>query len=127
RRELHRGRALGAESSFVDRAVRVAFDLQELGRAVDILRVGDEPAPDGAVGADGVDFLGAGDAKVERALLRGGEVEPERIRTGNERHAGGAGGSELQELTTSDFRHRIGHPFYSREPPQAKNGANVLA
>ena len=54
-----------------------------------------------------MNFLGASDPEVERALLRGGKVEAERIRKRNERHAGRAGGSELQELTTSDFRHRI--------------------
>jgi len=59
-----------------------------------------------AVRAQRVDFFCAGDPQVERSLLCRGEVEPERIRKWNERHAGSAGGSELQELTTRDFRHR---------------------
>jgi len=114
-------------SSQLDRAVGGSFDLQELGRATRFLCVRDEPAADGAIRAYGVDFLGACDAEIERPLFRGGEVEPERIRERNEGHTGGAGGSELQELTTSDFRHRIGHPFYSGSPRRATNGAKVLA
>jgi hypothetical protein len=54
-----------------------------------------------------MNFLGAGDAEIEGSLLCRGKVEPKWVRNRNEGHPGGAGGSELQELTTSDFRHRI--------------------
>src|SRR5436853_507320 len=84
-------------------SVRIAFDLEELGLSVDLFRVRDERAPDRAIGTDRMNFLRAGDAKLERSLLRGGDIEPERIGNGNERHAGGAGGSELQEFTSRDF------------------------
>src|SRR5207253_10478277 len=117
--ELPRGRAFGTEPAFVHRAVGVALDLEELGLSVDLFRVRDERAPHGAIGANGVDFLGAGDPQVDRPFLRGSEIKTERIREWNERHTGGAGGSELQELTASDFRHR-NRPRFTPEVPEAQ-------
>src|SRR5438094_781646 len=106
RRELHRRRALRAQPSLVHRAVGITLDLEKLGLSVDLLRVSDERAADRTVRTQRVDFFGAGNPQVERSLLCRGEVEPKGICKWNERHAGGAGGSELQELTTRDFRHR---------------------
>src|SRR5207247_3859975 len=106
RRELHRGRALGAQPALVHGAVGITLDLKELCLPADLFRVRDERAADGAVRTDRVDFLRARDAHLDRPLLRRANVETERVRKWNERHAGGAGGSELQEFTASDFLHR---------------------
>src|SRR4029079_12288355 len=105
--ELHRGRALWTESAFVDRTVGVSLDLEELGLSVHFLRVRDQRTADRAVRAKGVDFLRPRYTEVERPFLRGGDIEAEGIRKGNERHPGAAGGSELQEFTPRDFRHRV--------------------
>src|SRR5207249_12131621 len=102
RRELHRRGTLRAEAALVDRAIGIALDLKELGRSVDFLRVRDERAAHSAIRAERMDLLRTGDAQVQRALFRRGDIETERVSKGNERQAGGAGGSELQELTTSE-------------------------
>src|SRR3989440_5740917 len=125
RRELHRRRALRAEAALVHRAVGVALDLKDLRLAAHLFGVGHECAADGAVRADRVDFLRSGDAQVERAFLRRGDVETERVGNWNERHAGGAGGSELQEFTASDFRHRNRLSVLLRPFCPCKFGAKV--
>src|SRR5207249_7143224 len=79
RRELHRGRTLRAEASLVDRAVGIALDLQQLRLAVRVLlRVGDETATDGAVRAERLHFLRAGETELLLDLLRAPDVEAER-------------------------------------------------
>src|SRR5262249_44899884 len=74
--ELQRARALRAQAPLVDRAVRVALDLQQLDLAAgQLLRVCEKRAPDGAVRADRVGYGRSLDAQ---ALLDpGGFVELE--------------------------------------------------
>src|SRR5450756_1183052 len=64
-RKLHRGRALWAQAAFVDRAVGIALDLEQLHAAVRVLaRIRDQRTADRAIGADGVRLLGARDPQV---------------------------------------------------------------
>src|SRR5450759_2946642 len=70
-RQLHRGRALWAQAAFVDRAVGIAFDLEQLHAAIAVLAgVRDQRTPYRTVGADGVRLLGARDPQVLIALGR---------------------------------------------------------
>src|ERR1700737_2010599 len=75
--ELHRGGPLRTEPSLVDRAVRIALDLQQLGGSVGVrLRVRDQGTTDGAVGADGVRLFGVRDVEALLELSGLGRVEP---------------------------------------------------
>src|SRR2546421_9907525 len=101
--ELHRGRTLRTEPSLVDRAVRVALDLQQLRGAVALLPgVGDERATDRAVRTDAVQLLGSGDAQVLFDTRRLGDRDVEaEARSG---HGARAGDAYLEEFPTCDSR-----------------------
>src|SRR6267143_958335 len=101
--ELHRGRTLRTEPSLVDRAVRVALDLQQLRGPVALLPgVGDQRATDRAVRADAVELLGSRDPQVllDPRRLRHRDVETE---TGGSDGAR-AGDAYLEEFPTCDSR-----------------------
>src|SRR5207249_7568952 len=113
RRELHRRRPFRAEAALVDRAVGVALDLQQLRLAVgSLLRVRDERAADRAVRAQRTDFLGARDAERELALFRKTQVEAERVGKRCECGGTGAGGAELEELTTGEVAHVLSRVLF---------------
>jgi hypothetical protein len=103
-RQLHRRRALRAEPALVDRAVRVAFDLQQLHGAIGVLAgIRDQRAADRAVRADRMRFLGPRDAEVLLDLGRFGDSDVEaksRCRQGP-----GTRNSNLQEIPTCDGRY----------------------
>src|ERR1700694_1465410 len=102
--ELHRGGALGAEPALVDRAVRVALDLDDPLRAIGILlRKGDERAADRAVGTNRMGLLGAGDVE---ALLDPGrlrQIESEGAESGRTR----PGGPDFQKVAARDLWHSV--------------------
>src|SRR6266851_3193080 len=100
-RQLHRGRALGAQAAFVDGAVGVAFDLQQLHAAIGVLAgVCDQRAPDRAVRAYRVGLLGARNAQV---LLDLGGVGQRNFETETRRdQRAGPGDAKFQDVTTSD-------------------------
>ena len=105
---MHRGGAFGAEPAFVDGAVRVALDLEQRHRPVGVLLgIGDQRAPDGAIGTNRVGLAGARDP--ERLPNLGGvrQVESE----GTEPGCSGPGGADLQEVATGD----LWHPFPPKE------------
>src|SRR5438034_494406 len=102
--ELHGGGTLRTEPSLVDGAVRIALDLEQLGRAIAVcLGVGDERAADRAIRTHGVRLLGARD--VEALLGRNGlgHVEPEGGEAGRTR----PGGADLQKVAARDLWHPI--------------------
>ncbi len=104
-RQLHRRRALRAEPALVDRAVRVALDLQQLHGAIGVLAgIRDQRAADCAVRADRMRFLGPRDAEVLLDLGRFGDSDVEsksRCREGR-----GTGNSNLQKIPACDGRYR---------------------
>src|SRR5438552_5593074 len=101
--ELHRGRTLRTEASLVDRAVRVALDLQQLRGAVALLpRVGDQRATHRAVRADRSELLGSRDPQVllDPRRLRHRDVETETRGSDGAR----SGDAYLEEFPTCDSR-----------------------
>src|SRR6266849_983443 len=102
--ELHRGGTLRTEPSLVDRAVRIAFDLQQLGLPVGVrFRVGDQGAADRAVGTNGVRFRGVGDVEALLELSGLGHVEAEGCEAGRT----GPGGADFQKVAARDLWHPI--------------------
>src|SRR5205823_5620327 len=102
--ELHRGGALWTEPALVDRAVGVALDLEQLDGSVGLLlRIGDQGAPNRAIGADRMSFAGAGDP--ERLPNLGGvrHVESQDRKSRRPRPRG----AQLEEVATSDLWHPI--------------------
>src|SRR6266550_879936 len=96
--QLHRRRTLRAEAAFVDWAVGVAFDLEELHRAIALLAgVGDERTADRAVGADRVRFLGARNPEGLLDLGGLGEGKLEAQARGDQ--GASPGNAEFQNLT----------------------------
>src|SRR4029078_2064870 len=101
-RQLHGRGALRAEAPLLDGAGRGALYLEKLRVALLILaRICDEAAADGAVRAEGVDLLGAGDAEVLLDLDRMGDVEAQAGHPGGSRahHAG------ADEIASCQVRH----------------------
>src|SRR5262249_53178640 len=101
-RELQRAGALRAEPALVDRAVRVALDLQQLRlTGTVLLGVRQQCAPDSAVGADGVGDGRAVDAQVQLDVIGRCEIEAER---GDSDRASRA---YLEELAPREFHLRL--------------------
>src|SRR6202521_1013773 len=103
-RQLHGRRTLRTEASLVDGAVRIALDLQQLGRSVGVrFRVRDEGTADGTVGTDGMRLLGVSDVEALSDLSRLGHVEPEGCEAGRT----GPGGADFQKVAARDLWHPI--------------------
>src|SRR5712691_4838820 len=102
--ELHGGGTLWTEPTLVDGAVRIALDLQQLGRSVGVrFRVGDQGASDRAVWTDGVRLFGVSDVEALLDLSGLGHVEAE----GSEAGRTGPGGADLQKVAARDLWHPI--------------------
>src|SRR6202023_229851 len=93
-----------AEPTFVDWAVRVAFDLQKLHRAIRFLaRVCDQRAADRAVRTDGMCLCRSCDMQLLLDFGRASEIEAQ---FGDDKHARGTDAREFEEFLTGHDRHR---------------------
>src|ERR1700682_1617691 len=102
--QLHRGGALGTQSPFVDRAVRVALDLQQFPTAFAVVgRESHQGAANGAIGADGMGLRRAGDVETLLDLRRLRQIESE----GGKPRSAGPGGADFQKVAARDLWHPI--------------------
>src|SRR5438132_5147217 len=102
--QLHRRGTFGTQPPFVDRTVRVAFDLQELATALPVVAgEGHQGAPDGAVRAKRMRLGRAlnAEALLDLASLR--QIESE----GSKPSCAGPGGADFQKVAARNLWHPI--------------------
>src|SRR5579875_2538903 len=110
-RKLHRRRAFGAQASFVDGAVRIAFDLQQLHVAAVLPRVRDHRASDGAIRAYRMRFGRPGDPKRTLDLRRFRDVEAE---LGSRQEYPCSGSRQLEKVAACNLSHGKPPPHQGR-------------